>query len=214
MTFTFVSLINIFENNMSQLPLLMILKNCQIHFFFIMSNNKKQAPTFRRMFTTEEDELIKHLVEVEGIRNWAQIAEKIEDRTPKQCKDRYNNYLSPGIKNLPWTQAEDQLLLQKVKEFGHKWTKIVNFFPGRGSNNLKNRWHKVLSKEYDQSSSQNKFNFDSSPEIMTSVPITKTIENPVSEPNLFILDEQQETSFDVLNFTFDELGDDLIWEIE
>ena len=177
-----------------------------------MSTTKKQVPAFRRMFTAEEDELIKRLFEEEGIRNWAEIAEKIEDRTPKQCKDRYNNYLSPGIKNLPWTQEEDQRLLQKIQEFGHKWTKIVQFFPGRGSNNIKNRWHKVLSKEFQSNESSEKKEHESSPETYSDN--AQSFHRFNEQPALIVLDEQQNPSFDVVNFAFEDFGEELVWEIE
>lgn len=91
--------------------------------------------------------MIKTLYDNDGLRDWNEIAEKVPGRTAKQCRDRYQNYLSAGITNKPWTDEEDQILREKVREIGNKWKEISAFLPGRGSNNIKNRWHKVISLE-------------------------------------------------------------------
>ena len=114
-------------------------------------DEKKKSTPFRRKFTQEEDDKIRYLVEEKGMTNWSEIAELVQNRTTKQCRDRYNNYLSPGITNKPWTNEEDDLLREKVREMGNKWTEIALFFNGRGPNNIKNRWHKVLLKEEQDS---------------------------------------------------------------
>lgn len=101
----------------------------------------------RRRFTSEEDSIIKKAFEEDGIKNWNIIAERVPDRTAKQCRDRYVNYLKGNIFNDKWTTNEDNLLREKVKQIGKKWKEITEFFPGRGTNNIKNRWHKVISHE-------------------------------------------------------------------
>lgn len=99
----------------------------------------------RRKFTREEDAKIKEMAD-KGVSDWSEIAKHIKNKTPKQCRDRYYNYLEPGITNSPWTYEEDMLLFKKAKEFNNRWTEIASFFPGRGPNNIKNRWHKFVSK--------------------------------------------------------------------
>jgi hypothetical protein len=41
---------------------------------------------------------------------------------------------------LPWSDAEDALLHEKVAEYGPKWAKISVFFKGRSDASIKNRW--------------------------------------------------------------------------
>jgi hypothetical protein len=54
------------------------------------------------------------------------------------------NYLCPSVKNGPWTEAEDRLLLAKINEIGRSWSVMGRFFPGRSENDIKNRWYSHL----------------------------------------------------------------------
>ena len=65
---------------------------------------------------------------------------KLTNSTGRQCRERWKNYLAPGIQKDKWSPEEDALLVQKVKELGTMWSKMVPFFPGRTDVNLKNRW--------------------------------------------------------------------------
>ena len=113
------------------------------------TENTKKSQEPRRKFTPEEDELLKNLVQsYVGKVKWSQIAKLIPNRNAKQCRDRYNSYLCPGLTNKEWTHEEDQLLIQKLIQFGTHWKQISAYFPDRGSNNIKNRWYKFLSKKY------------------------------------------------------------------
>lgn len=109
-------------------------------------NNKVGARTStkRRMFTPEEDEILRKSVAVKGMKTWNEIAKQLPERTARQCRDRYFNYLSPRIVQTPWDRQEDELLVKKVSEIGTHWSMIANFFPTRSDNNLKNRWHSVI----------------------------------------------------------------------
>lgn len=66
-------------------------------------------------------------------------------RTARQCRDRYSNYLKPTFVHCDFSPEEDQLLAQKVKEFGSHWSTIQLFFQGRSGNALKNRWSFISS---------------------------------------------------------------------
>ena len=108
--------------------------------------DKHRPSGFRQMFSQEEDKLLKLLVAKFGEGSWKEIAKNMPDRTPRQCRERYKNYLAPAIQNGPWTDAEDQLLSEKVRIFGFQWAKIAIFFPSRSSVNVKNRWTVITSK--------------------------------------------------------------------
>jgi hypothetical protein len=79
--------------------------------------------------------------------NWKDIAEHMENRNERQCKDRWTNYLSPKLSFTPWTITEDRLLLHKVEQCAAKWAHITSFFPGRTDANLKNRWFMLMRRE-------------------------------------------------------------------
>lgn len=100
---------------------------------------KKKHP--RNPFTKEEDNLLKKMVEKYGDGNWEFISKKIPHRNSRQCRDRWFNYLSPKIINIPWTKEEDDLLVKKYEELGPFWKKIATFFPNRTDINIKSRWN-------------------------------------------------------------------------
>ena len=74
----------------------------------------------------------------------------MENRTIRQCKERWVNYLQPGLNNSPWTKAEDMILFEKVKQYGNSWAKIKKFFPRRTDINIKNRWSKISQIDFGQ----------------------------------------------------------------
>ena len=87
------------------------------------SLNKKKK---RIHFTQFEDDKIKELVDRYGTNNWPLVSTFIHGHTPKQCRDRYFNYLMPAIFHGEWTKEEDEMLMKLYKEYGSKWTIIQN----------------------------------------------------------------------------------------
>ena len=105
----------------------------------------------RRLFTSEEDRRLIQLVEQFGPNSWTIIADRIPGRTSRQCKERYFTYLCPDVKKAPWTEEEDELLFQKVREYGRRWSDIAKYFDGRTANSIKNRWHLHLRGHHRKS---------------------------------------------------------------
>ena len=97
----------------------------------------------RQMFSPQEDDLLRELVREFGDQQWKLIAQRMPNRTTRQCRERYKNYLAPEIKNGPWTADEDQLLKEKYEELGPKWSTIATFFTSRSDVNIKNRWTSI-----------------------------------------------------------------------
>ncbi|KAK8887792.1 hypothetical protein M9Y10_038849 [Tritrichomonas musculus] len=118
-------------------------------------NNLGNVKMSRSKFTPQEDATLKELVAKYGSTKWSEIAMKLPNRTGRQCRERWKNYLAPGIQNGPWSQEEDALLVQKVKELGTMWSKMVQFFPGRTDVNLKNRWVTLRYKKNNGNNSNN-----------------------------------------------------------
>lgn len=101
----------------------------------------------KRKFSPEEDLILKREIALHGPRKWDKIALSLPGRTGRQCRDRFHNYLNPTLTNGPWTKEEDKLLEEKVSEIGQHWNKIIRFFRGRSTNNVKNRWYTYISKQ-------------------------------------------------------------------
>jgi hypothetical protein len=98
-------------------------------------------------FTVEEDVQLRELVAEHGTTNWAAIAEQMQGRNARQCRERWKHYLSCNKRRVPWTRAEDDLLLEKVTELGPKWTKIAAVLGDRSDLEVKNRWIKKVGSE-------------------------------------------------------------------
>ncbi|EAX95540.1 Myb-like DNA-binding domain containing protein [Trichomonas vaginalis G3] len=101
-------------------------------------NNRKGAK--KHKFTPEEDQLLLDLVKKYGLFDWESIAEEMEDRTARQCRDRWNYYLNPDVRNNNWTEEEEKLLLKKYARYGPKWSLISKFFDNRTDVNIKNHY--------------------------------------------------------------------------
>lgn len=116
--------------------------------------SKKQTSMIRRKFTQEEDTKLCQLVNQYGAKKWDQIAKMMPGRTGRQCRDRYRNYLIPGFFNGQWSQEEDELLHEKFNQMGRQWARMMQFFPGRSANSLKNRWNYFVCR-LNQEQNQN-----------------------------------------------------------
>jgi GTPase SAR1 family protein len=113
-----------------------------------MSNKSAQ----KIKFTHEEDELIVKIVEESrkfpnGHFSWMMIANKIPNRSNRQVRERYVNFLRKDISQEPFTEEEFELLEKKVEEYKYDnricWTKIAQFFPGRTDIFLKNKFDRL-----------------------------------------------------------------------
>ena len=94
----------------------------------------------KNKWTTEEDNLLREAVSKNGSRCWGVISRFVPGRTGKQCRERWIFGLDPSINKDTWTKEEDETLIQLQKEHGNKWSKFLEFLPGRSSSGCKNRW--------------------------------------------------------------------------
>ena len=68
----------------------------------------------------------------------------MDGRNPRQCKDRWSNYLNPNLNVGDWTQEEDDLILKKREELGPKWKIIATFFNNRTDSMIKTRYNALI----------------------------------------------------------------------
>ncbi|KAH0796095.1 Myb-like DNA-binding domain containing protein [Histomonas meleagridis] len=114
-----------------------------------------KTPISRRKFSNEEDEKLKSLVSTYGTNDWRNIASHMENRNPRQCRERWKHYLSPSVSNGPWSEAEDELLREKHEELGPQWSRIAKFFPKRTDITVKNRWISLNGRSKKGANKQN-----------------------------------------------------------
>jgi hypothetical protein len=101
--------------------------------------------TKKNKFTPEEDRRLSEAIGQFGLFDWDSVAERMPGRSSRQCRDRWNYYLNPDISNLPWTEEEERLLIEKYEKHGPRWAMIAKFFDGRSDTNVKNH-HLVLKR--------------------------------------------------------------------
>lgn len=98
-------------------------------------------------FTAEEDLLLKRYVKRAGKKiNWFIISQKMNTKSPRQCRDRYTNYLNPNFRAKDWTSEEEQILREKHAEYGDQWRLIAKFLPNKSTQRIKSKVLEIQEK--------------------------------------------------------------------
>ncbi|CAA7033623.1 unnamed protein product [Microthlaspi erraticum] len=114
------------------------------------------SPTHRRTsgpirrakggWTPEEDETLRQAVGTFNGKSWKKIAEFFPERTEVQCLHRWQKVLNPDLVKGPWTQEEDDKIVELVEKYGPaKWSVIARSLPGRIGKQCRERWHNHLN---------------------------------------------------------------------
>ena len=101
-------------------------------------------------WTPAEDRIVINYVARRGVHNvkWSEIANAIDGRIGKQCRERWFNHLDPTLNKGRWTQEEDDILFTAQERVGNKWSKIAELLPGRAENDVKNRFNSSAKKKW------------------------------------------------------------------
>ena len=114
---------------------------CYMRYLIIKSNYDKG------LWIKEEDIRLVKLVEKYG-KHWNMLSRFfIKNRTGKQIRDRYVNYLDPMLNRKPFSITEDSMIIDMYLKYGRKWSFISKHLKDRNSEMVKNRFHSVLKKK-------------------------------------------------------------------
>ena len=125
--------------------------------FLMLSFKPAPGKIVKSKFTPEEDKKLIELVNNSPDVDWNKIAAQFTNRNPRQCRERWQNYLNPALSSNNWTEEEDQLILERFKEMGPHWNAIGRTFVGRSGNAVRNRYL-VLMRHQQKKFRLNKFN--------------------------------------------------------
>ncbi|KAI4354490.1 hypothetical protein L6164_003345 [Bauhinia variegata] len=99
-------------------------------------------------WTAQEDETLRNAVSAYKGKSWKKIAEFFPDRSEVQCLHRWQKVLNPELVKGPWTQEEDDKIVELVSKYGPtKWSLIAKSLPGRIGKQCRERWHNHLNPE-------------------------------------------------------------------
>lgn len=112
----------------------------------LMLRWRRTKPSEFKHWIPKERKLLKEAYEKYGD-DWNQVSIYIGTRTPRACQMFFNDQkLKEGtIKN--WTKEEDDLLIEKAKEYGTCWKQIADFFPDRQASSLTTRFKYLKDRD-------------------------------------------------------------------
>ena len=137
--------------------------------------------TKRSHFSQEEDDTLKNLVHKYGENEWGVIASEMPNRSIRQCRERWQNHLKESVHKGKWSPEEDHLLKVKYQQHGPKWKLMEQFFPGRTSINIRNRFSCL--RRFNELYSNNNVMYNPYQTHFNQVPIFNTQSSNISTPN-------------------------------
>ncbi|KAM7379885.1 hypothetical protein PAMP_005401 [Pampus punctatissimus] len=98
-------------------------------------------------WTKDEDEKLHRLVKEFGSNSWSLVSLHFKgQRSDVACQRRWQQVKNPELVKGPWTQDEDERVIELVLKFGMKrWSLIAKHLHSRNGKQCRERWHNHLN---------------------------------------------------------------------
>nr|XP_046265296.1 transcriptional activator Myb-like isoform X2 [Scatophagus argus] len=105
-------------------------------------------------WTKEEDEKLLRLVKEFGSNSWSSVSPHFKgQRSQAECQRRWQQIKNPELVKGPWTQEEDERVIDLVQKYGVKrWSLIAKHLHSRNGKQCRERWHNHLNPTVKKSS--------------------------------------------------------------
>lgn len=95
------------------------------------------------LWTNVEDEIVKAAVMKYGLNQWSRVASLLTNKSAKQAKARWFEWLNPAINTDVWDRGEDEKLLSLFKLLPNQWRTISQVI-GRTPTSCADRYQKLI----------------------------------------------------------------------
>ncbi|XP_033933452.1 myb-related protein A-like, partial [Pseudochaenichthys georgianus] len=122
-----------------------------------MSSRSRRACTKRRKgrfsrgtvqkpsWTKDEEEKLHRVVKEFGSNSWPSVSLHLK-RSEGECQRKWQQIKNPELVKGPWTQTEDERVIDLVQNYGVKrWSLIAKHLLSRNGKQCRERWHNHLN---------------------------------------------------------------------
>ncbi|XP_044075509.1 myb-related protein B-like isoform X2 [Siniperca chuatsi] len=98
-------------------------------------------------WTKDEDEKLHRLLKEFGSNSWSSVSLHFKgQRSDVECQRRWQQIKNPELVKGPWTQEEDERVIELVHKYGVKrWSLIAKHLHSRNGKQCRERWHNHLN---------------------------------------------------------------------
>ncbi|CAK7236498.1 hypothetical protein SBRCBS47491_009658 [Sporothrix bragantina] len=117
-----------------------------------MSRQGRRRETIKGSWTDAEDKRLAYIVTTASSLNWSNVADEMQGRSAKQCRERWVQNLRPDLEHEPINEMEGNFIMAHVETLGKKWAEIarrLEYETGRvrSDNNVKNWYNGTVNRQ-------------------------------------------------------------------